>query len=208
MLSQSHSDQFIFKIRVLLNKTVEFSITCLSCRPIAALSSGSRHYSGKSQFFLQMAKEEKNALKHWVRPLHAGCRLWLPSLKKVKQHQARLVFGWVTALNVSSGSDGSRECAYIGEKSVWLVRSRSLDACISRTGWPMHERSSLFDVTIQSILYLTGTDTRRCLPRHVARAESEGVGDTIPSVTPRRVARLCSNLVCVWTPATCFFYIM
>ena len=35
----------------------------------------------------------------------------------------------------------------------------------------MHERTSLFDVTIQSILYLTGTDTRRCLPRHVARAE-------------------------------------
>ena len=51
----------------------------------------------------------------------------------------------------------------------------------------MHERSSLFDVTIQSILYLTGTDTRRCLPRHVARAESEGVGDTIPLVTPRRL---------------------
>ena len=35
----------------------------------------------------------------------------------------------------------------------------------------MHERTSLFDVTIQSFLYLTGTDARRCLPRHVARAE-------------------------------------
>ena len=42
----------------------------------------------------------------------------------------------------------------------------------------MHERSSLFDVTIQSILYLTGTDTRRCLPRHVTRAEWESVGYT------------------------------
>ena len=27
-------------------------------------------------------------------------------------------------------------------------------------------------------MYLTGTDTHRCLPRHVARAEGEGVGDT------------------------------
>ena len=47
-----------------------------------------------------------------------GDRLCLPSLKKVKQHQARLVFGWVTALEISSGSDSSRECAYIGGKSV------------------------------------------------------------------------------------------
>ena len=59
MLSQCPLDQFIFKIRVLLNKTVEFSLTCLSCSPIAVLSSGSRHYSGKRQFFSQMAKEKK-----------------------------------------------------------------------------------------------------------------------------------------------------
>ena len=207
MLSQCPLDQFIFKIRVLLNKTVEFALTCLSCSPIAALSSGSRHYSRKIRIFSQIAKE-KNALEHCVRLLLAGCRIWLPSLKKVKQHQARLVFGWVTALNVSSDSDSSRECAYIGEKSVWLARSRSLDACISGTGWPMHERSSLFDVTIQSILYLTGTDALRCLTRHVARAEWEGVGDTMPSVTPRRLARLRSNLVCVWRPAIYFFYPM
>ena len=110
-------DQFIFKIRVLLNKTVEFFLTCLSCSPIAALSSGSRHYSGKSQFFSKMAKE-KNCAKAsgsvitcWVTALDAF-------FKKVKQHQARLVFGWVTASNVTSGSDISRECAYIGEKSV------------------------------------------------------------------------------------------
>ena len=57
MLSQCPLDQFIFKIRVLLNKTVEFALTCLSCSPIAALSSGSRHYSMKSQFFSQMANE-------------------------------------------------------------------------------------------------------------------------------------------------------
>ena len=196
MLTQSPLDQFIFKIRVLLNKTVEFALTCLSCSPIAALSSGSRHYSGKSQFFHKWQKK-KNALKHRVRLLHAGWPPLIAFFKKVKQHQARLVFGWVTASNVSSGSDSSRECAYIGEKSVWLVPSRCLDAYISGTGWPMHERSSLFDVTIQSILYLTGTDTRRCLPRHVARAEWKGVGDTIPSVTPRRLARLRSNLVCV-----------
>ena len=62
MLSQCPLDQFIFKIQVLLNKTVEFSLTCLSCSPIAALSNGSRHYSGKSQFFSQMAKEEKMRL--------------------------------------------------------------------------------------------------------------------------------------------------
>ena len=58
MLSQCPLDQFIFKIRVLLNKAVEFALTCLSCSPIAALSSGSRHYSRKSRFFSQMAKEK------------------------------------------------------------------------------------------------------------------------------------------------------
>ena len=62
MLSQCPLDQFIFKIRVLLNKTVEFSLTCLSCSPIAALSSGSRHYSRKGILFSQMAKE-KNCAK-------------------------------------------------------------------------------------------------------------------------------------------------
>ena len=51
-------DQFIFKIRVLLNKAVEFALTCLSCIPIAALSSGSRHYSTKGILFSQMAKEK------------------------------------------------------------------------------------------------------------------------------------------------------
>ena len=47
-----------------------------------------------------------------------GDRLCLPSLKKVKQHQARLVFGWVTALDISSGGDGSRESTsmHISEK--------------------------------------------------------------------------------------------
>ena len=151
---------------------------------------------GKVNFFTY-GKRKKIALKHRVRLLHAGWPPLIAFFKKVKQHQVRLVFGWVTALNASIGSDSSRECAYIGENSIWLVRSRYLDAYISGTGWPMHERSSLFDVTIQSILYLTGTDTRQCLPRHVARAEWEGVGDTIPSVTPRRLARLRSNLVCV-----------
>ena len=62
MLSQCPLDQFIFKIRVLLNKEVEFALTCLSCSPIAALSRGSRHYSGKSQFCSQMAKE-----KNWAK---------------------------------------------------------------------------------------------------------------------------------------------
>ena len=47
-----------FKIRVLLNKAVEFALTCLSCSPIAALSSGSRHYSRKGIRFSQMAKEK------------------------------------------------------------------------------------------------------------------------------------------------------
>ena len=56
MLSQRPLDQFIFKIRVLLNKAVEFALTCLSCSPIAALSGGSRHYSRKSIFFSQMVK--------------------------------------------------------------------------------------------------------------------------------------------------------
>ena len=58
MLSQCPLDTFIFKIRVLLNKTVEFSLTCPSCSPIAALSSGSRHYSGKSQFFFTNGKKK------------------------------------------------------------------------------------------------------------------------------------------------------
>ena len=118
MLSQCPLDQFIFKIRVLLNKAVEFGLTCLSCIPIAALFSGSRHYFRKGILFSQMAKE-KNALKHRVRLYHLmGDRLCLPSLKKVKQHQARLVFGWVTALDISSGSDSSRESTsmHISEK--------------------------------------------------------------------------------------------
>ena len=59
MLSQCPLDKFIFKIRALLNKTVEFYLTCLSFSQIAALSSGSRHYSGKSIFFSQIAKEKK-----------------------------------------------------------------------------------------------------------------------------------------------------
>ena len=47
-----------------------------------------------------------------------GDRLCLPSLKKVKQHQARLVFGWVTALDISSGRYSSRESTsmHISEK--------------------------------------------------------------------------------------------
>ena len=38
---------------------------------------------------------------------------------QVKQHQARLVFGWVTALDISSGRDSSRESTsmHISEKS-------------------------------------------------------------------------------------------
>ena len=58
MLSQCPLDLFIFKIRVLVNKAVEFALTCLSCSPIAALSSGSRHYSRKAILFSQMAKEK------------------------------------------------------------------------------------------------------------------------------------------------------
>ena len=58
MLSQCPMDQFIFKIRVLLNKAVEFALACLSCSPIAALSIGSRHYSRKGILFSQMAKEK------------------------------------------------------------------------------------------------------------------------------------------------------
>ena len=58
MLSQCLLDQFIFKIRVLLNKAVEFALTCLSCSPIAALSSGSRHYSRKSIFFHKWQKKK------------------------------------------------------------------------------------------------------------------------------------------------------
>ena len=77
MLSQCPLDQFILKIRVLLNKTVEFALTCLSCSPIAALSSGSRHYSRKNRFFSQIAKEKKcakalgPAITCWVLPLIA-----------------------------------------------------------------------------------------------------------------------------------------
>ena len=118
MLSQCPLDQFIFKIRVLLNNAVEFALTCLCCSPITALSSGSRHYSRKGILFSQMAKE-KNALKHRVRLYHLmGDRLLLAFFKKVKQHQARLVFGWVTALDISSGSDSSRESTsmHISEK--------------------------------------------------------------------------------------------
>ena len=57
MLSQCPLD-FIFKIRVLLNKAVEFALTCLSCSPIAALSSGSRHYSRKGIFFHKWQKKK------------------------------------------------------------------------------------------------------------------------------------------------------
>ena len=82
MLSQRPLDQFIFKIGVLLNKAVEFALTCLSCSPIAGLSSGSRHYSRKGILFSQMAKE-KNALKHRVRLYHLmGDRLLLAFFKK------------------------------------------------------------------------------------------------------------------------------
>ena len=58
MLSQCPLDLFIFKIRVLVNEAVEFALTCLSCSPIAALSSGSRHYSRKAILLSQMAKEK------------------------------------------------------------------------------------------------------------------------------------------------------
>ena len=58
MLGQCPLDKFIFKIRVLLNKAVEFALNCLSCSPIAALSSGSRHCPRKIRFFSQMAKDK------------------------------------------------------------------------------------------------------------------------------------------------------
>ena len=47
-----------------------------------------------------------------------GDRLLLAFFKKVKQHQARLVFGWVTALDISSGRYSSRESTsmHISEK--------------------------------------------------------------------------------------------
>ena len=82
MLSQCPLDQFIFKIRVLLNNVVEFDLTCLSCSPIAALSSGSRHYSRKGIFFFTNGKR-KIALKHRVRLYHLmGDRLLLAFFKK------------------------------------------------------------------------------------------------------------------------------
>ena len=59
MLSQSPMDQFIFKIRVLLNKAVEFALTCLSCSQIVALSRGSRHYSRKIRFFFHKSQKVK-----------------------------------------------------------------------------------------------------------------------------------------------------
>ena len=58
MLSQCPLDQFIFKIRVLLNKAVEFALTCLSCSPIAARSSGGRHYSRKGILFHKWQKKK------------------------------------------------------------------------------------------------------------------------------------------------------
>ena len=57
---------------------------------------------------------------------------------------------------------------------------------------------SMSPITIQYISYLTDTDTRQWMPRHMARAEWEGVGDTLPSITPWRLARLRSNLVCLF----------
>ena len=59
MLSQCPLDQFIFKIRVLLNKAREFDLTCLSCSPIAVLSSGSRHYSMKGILFYHKWQKKK-----------------------------------------------------------------------------------------------------------------------------------------------------
>ena len=82
---------------------------------------------------------------------------------------------------------------------------RFWESYISGTAWPIHERSSLSDVTIQYILYLTDTDTRRCLPRHAERAEWEGVGDTLPSITSWRLTRMRSNFACVYRPAGYYF---
>ena len=80
MLGQCPLDKFIFKIRVLLNKAVEFALICLSCSPVTALSSGSRHCSRKIRFFFTNGKR-KNALKHRVRLYHLmGDRRCLPSL--------------------------------------------------------------------------------------------------------------------------------
>ena len=48
----------------------------------------------------------------------------------------------------------------------------------------------------KKIAYLTDTDTRWCLVTARGTCRGEGVGDTPPSVTPRCLARLRSNLVC------------
>ena len=109
MLSQCPLDQFIFKIRVLLNKAVEFDLTCLSCSPIAVLSSGSRHYSRKGILFFTNGKRKKCAKASGSVISLDGWPPLLAFFKKGKQHQARLVFGWVTALDISSGRYSSRE---------------------------------------------------------------------------------------------------
>ena len=93
MLSQCPMDQFIFKIRVLLNKTVEFALTCLSCSQIAALSRGSRHYSRKIRFFSQIAKEKKCA-----KALGPAITCWVPPLIaffKKSQAASGSVFIWM-----------------------------------------------------------------------------------------------------------------
>ena len=63
MLSLWPLEQFIFEIRVLQNKTIEFARTSLSYRPIAALSTELTVTPGKLLFLHKFAP---NYLHFWV----------------------------------------------------------------------------------------------------------------------------------------------
>ena len=63
---------------------------------------------------------------------------------------------------------------YTGERSVWAAgRPWSLFLWNRMTN---SRTAILCDVTIQSIMHFTGTDTRRCLPRHVPRERVSEIG--------------------------------
>ena len=79
---------------------------------------------------------------------------------------SKMIFLWAERVYFYIPEKSQYERPAAGRPAGQSARSRSLNAYFSGTGWPIHERSSYYDVTIQSIMYLTGPDTHRCLPRH------------------------------------------
>ena len=174
MLSLWPLEQFIFEIRVLQNKTIEFARTSLSYRPNAALSTGVDRDPRKTSVFAQIRAELFPFLG--LRPhVIARSRVQILDLAKTLSYR-------IENVSVNGRPTGH------GHALQTLISLERDDQFTSGLLCPMSP-SNHFRIWPAPIPVGACHGTW-----HVPR---ERVSETrSPWVTPRRLARLRSNLVC------------